>query len=131
MTVDEWAIRAHEVVHSSDVIAQNYSTFDESGNPIGARVQLTERKTQVDAQACLDYDLKNTYSVFLDIGIDSYLYFGKVVAGFTLKELTAFCKTDGDPDMPDSEWKVRESIERGRIEWGEALCRIGIRAQWR
>ena len=59
------------------------------------------------------------------------MYFGKVVAGFTLKELTAFGKTDIDPDTPDSEWKVRESIERGRSEWGEALYRIGIRAEWR
>jgi hypothetical protein len=131
MTIDEWAIRAHEVVHSSEVIAQSYSTFNESGDPMGPRVQMTERKSQADTQASLDYDLKKTYSLFLDIGIDAYMYFGKVVAGFTLKELTAFGKTDIDPDTPDSEWKVRESIERGRSEWGEALYRIGIRAEWR
>ena len=58
MTIDEWAIRAHEVVHSSEVIAQSYSTFNESGDPMGPRVQMTERKTQADTQASLDYDLK-------------------------------------------------------------------------
>ena len=41
MTIDEWAIRAHEVVHSSEVIAQSYSTFNESGDPMGPRVQMS------------------------------------------------------------------------------------------
>lgn len=131
MTVDEWAVKAHETVHASDVIAQNYSTFDESGNPLGPPIQVTERKTQADTQAALDFDLKNAYSNFLETGIDAYMYFGKVVAGFTIKELAAFGQADNNPDTPDSEWKVRESIERGRSEWGMALRHIGIRADWR
>lgn len=128
MTADDWAIRAHETVHASEVVAQNYSTFDDKGNAIGSPVQVTARKTQADVQASLDYDLKTAYSKFFDTGIHAYIYFGKVVAGFTIKELVTFGEADKNPDSPDTEWKVRECIELGRTEWRMALFRIGIKA---
>jgi len=132
ISVDEWAVKAHETIHTSEVVAQDFTVFDEAGNPLGVRIQSSIRKGQVDARLTKDYDLKRAYWDFLEVGgIDAYMYFGKVLAGFTLAELVAFGVADQDPDTPDTEWKVRQSIERGRSEWGEALRRIGIRVSWR
>lgn len=128
MTADDWAVKAHETVHASEVVAQNYSTFDDMGNALGSPVQITARRTQADIQASLDYDLKRAYSTFLDSGIHAYIYFGKVVAGFTIRELVSFGEADDNPDTPDTEWKVRECIELGRTEWRMTLRHMGIRA---
>ena len=123
-TADEWAVKAHETIHASEVASQDYSTFDEAGNPLGVQVQVSIRQFQVDADATNTLDLKNAYFAFIEKhGDDAIIYFAKVIAGFTLKELST--KTG------HSEWNVREAIERGRSEWGNALRRIGIRAQWR
>jgi len=128
MTADDWAIKAHETIHASEVCAQNYSAFDGGGNTLGVQVQESVRKGQIDSQATKDFDLKQAYGDFLETGVDAYIYFGKVIAGFTIKELADFGKAD--KSMPDTEWKVRESIERGRSEWGNTLRRVGIRAKW-
>lgn len=124
MTVDEWANKAHEVIHSSEVPGQEYTAFDDIGNPLGVQVQVSVRMFQVGAHLTNSLDLKNAYFQFLEEHKDdAVLYFAKVVAGFTLKELA---KTSGR-----SEWQVRSAIERGRSQWGNALRRIGVRAQWR
>lgn len=131
-SADEWLVEAYEAIHSSDVAAQSYAIdWDIREGGIPQTTRPGTRPNQVDVGFVRNYDLKKAYDRFVqEQGIDARAYIANCL-GWSIARLTENLPlTFKGEDVPDTEWKVRQSIERGRSEWGNTLRRIGVRSTW-
>jgi len=131
-SADEWLIYAYEAVHSSEVAAQSYAIdWDAQKGGIPQTTRPGMRPGQSDVGFTRDLDLKRIYLKFIEEGgVDARAYTANCL-GHSIKLLAEQLPlTFPGEDTPDSEWKVRQSIERGRSEWGNTLRSVGIRSTW-
>jgi len=131
-SADEWLIYTYEAIHSSPIPAQSYvADWDKEHGGIPQASKLDIRLGQTDIGVTKDYDLKKRYMWFVrDHGLDARVYIANCL-GFSIRRLAVeLPNTFIGSDVPDTEWKVRQAIERGRSEWGNILRSIGIRSSW-
>lgn len=128
-SADEWMRYAYEALHTSLIPAQQYAaSYDDQKGGIPQSTKEPYRVGQNDRMATKDMDVKKAYYRFLDNGgIDAYVYVASCL-GFSIRRLAVLVPaTFVGGEEVNTEWKVRQSIEKGRSEWGTTLYAIGIK----
>lgn len=129
MTEDDWMIEAHEKAFGSEVPAQNpIADQGPKGFLATGEVRVAPRVGQADMGPVARADMLKAYDQFheeVDDDFDALLYIANCF-GYSIRWLAVNAKAEY-PDAPDTDWKVRSSIERGRSVWGVVLRRRGFR----
>ena len=133
MTADEWMVDIHETVHGSPVAAQNpVADQGQKGVLAAGEVRVAPRPGSADIGHVARADKLLVYERFheaVDDDGDAALYIANCF-GYSIRWLAVNAKNVW-PGAPDTDYKVRSAIERGRSHWSIVLRRGGFRVQER